>query len=65
MDKTDHLNELNQWIGVISHNYILIIVAAIIFFACKSLLGYLTYRKFTRQLNEIKQLIADRGKEGS
>ncbi|CAN7389838.1 hypothetical protein [Paenibacillus sp. LjRoot56] len=59
MDKIDHLEKLNNWIRIISHNYILIIVAAIIFFACKSLIGYLTYRKFMRELKEIKQLIED------
>ncbi len=60
MEKLDHLEKFNKWIGAISHNYILIIIAALIFFACKSLIGYLTFRKFMYELKEIKQLIEDR-----
>jgi hypothetical protein len=51
------MEHLNQWVEAIRHNYILIIVAAVLFFGVKSLTGYLTFRKVMRELHEIKQLI--------
>ncbi|KQX47191.1 hypothetical protein ASD40_17805 [Paenibacillus sp. Root444D2] len=54
------LEKLNQAIEVISHNYILIIIGAVIFFGLKALFGYLTYKKIMRQFEEIKELIKER-----
>lgn len=54
------MEKLNNWIEAISHNYILIIIAAVIFFGIKSVIGYFTYRKMMREFKEIKQLLKDR-----
>ncbi|WP_235549452.1 MULTISPECIES: hypothetical protein [unclassified Paenibacillus] len=54
------MEKLNQAIEVISHNYILIIIGAVIFFGLKALFGYLTYKKIMRQFEEIKELIKER-----
>jgi hypothetical protein len=53
----DFLESLSNWVTAIKNNYILVISGAIIFFAFKSYIGYVTYRKFSKDLEEIKSLI--------
>ncbi|WP_106768170.1 hypothetical protein [Paenibacillus faecalis] len=48
------MNELEQWLRQESHNYILIAVAAILFFVIKAIIGYITYRHYDRKLNDIE-----------
>jgi hypothetical protein len=51
------LDTLLKWIEIIKNNYILAICGAVVFFGFKSFIGYLTYRKFSKDIEEIKQLI--------
>ncbi|AFC33820.1 hypothetical protein PM3016_7244 [Paenibacillus mucilaginosus 3016] len=59
------MNHLNAWMKSLSHNYVLIAVAAVLFFGAKSLAGYITYRRIRRDLNEIKSLVKERSASGS
>jgi hypothetical protein len=54
------MEHLNQWLAVEKNNYLLIGIAAILFFGIKSLFGYLTYRRFMKELAEIKKMIKDK-----
>lgn len=47
------MNGLEQWLHQESHNYVLIAVAAILFFVIKAIIGYITYRHYDRKLNDI------------
>ncbi|MDQ1909946.1 hypothetical protein RAC89_05485 [Paenibacillus sp. GD4] len=56
------MDELNRLIAIVKSNYILVIVAAVLFFLLKALAGYLTYRRFRKDLEEIKALIKNERK---
>ncbi|WP_426450123.1 hypothetical protein ACP26L_34700 [Paenibacillus sp. S-38] len=60
-----NIDNLNAWMRSLSHNYVLIALAAVLFFGAKSLAGYFTYRRIRRDLNEIKSLVKERGTGGS
>lgn len=49
------MNGLEQWLRSASHNYLLIAVAAVLFFTVKAVLGYITYRHYDRQLKALDQ----------
>jgi hypothetical protein len=53
MDKD--LHHLNAFLRGISHNYVLIIIGAVIFFAIKAVAGWITYRKFKNELKQINE----------
>lgn len=50
-------DKINRVIHGVTHDYLLITMAAIIFFAAKSFAGYLTFRKIMKEFNEVKNLI--------
>ncbi|SEL51339.1 hypothetical protein [Paenibacillus sp. OK003] len=47
------ISELNSWIRHIASNYILIIAAAVIFFAIKAVIGFYTYKHYNKQLDHL------------
>ena len=49
------MEKLNDWIQRLAHNYFLIVVGALIFFAVKAVIGYMTYKHYNRELADIKQ----------
>ncbi|MEK3730966.1 MULTISPECIES: hypothetical protein [Paenibacillus] len=51
------MHGVEQWLHSASHNYLLIAVAAVLFFAVKAVIGYITYRHYDRQLKELDQKI--------
>jgi uncharacterized protein YneF (UPF0154 family) len=51
------MDTLIRWVEAIRHNYVLAIIGAVLFFGIKSLIGYWTYRKFAKDLEEIKRLL--------
>jgi len=60
------LNGLNEWLKQIAHNYVLIVIAAILFFAVKAVIGFITYRHYDKKLEMINQklntLLEDKNK---
>jgi hypothetical protein len=57
------MESLNRWVEAIRHNYVLVIIGAALFFGIKALFGYLTYRKFSKDLAEIKSLLRNPNRE--
>ncbi|MBY0218081.1 hypothetical protein H7K30_16035 [Paenibacillus illinoisensis] len=57
---------INEWLKQIAHNYALIVIAAILFFAVKALIGFITYRHYDKQLKMVNQklntLLEDKNK---
>jgi uncharacterized protein YneF (UPF0154 family) len=51
------MESLIHWVMAIKHNYVLLIIGAVLFFGIKSLIGFFTYRKFAKDLEEIKSLL--------
>lgn len=49
------MNGLNEWLSQIAHNYVLIVIAAILFFAVKALIGFVTYKHYDKQLKTVNQ----------
>lgn|GEM_PF-1313778 len=47
------ISEINNWIRHIASNYILIIAAAVIFFAIKAVIGFYTYKHYNKQLDHL------------
>lgn len=48
------MSGLEQWLRQASHSYILIAVAAVLFFGIKAIIGYFTYRHYNRKLNKLE-----------
>lgn len=48
------MDQINEWLKHVGNNYLLIAVAAIIFFTAKTITGYLTYRKFDKRLKRME-----------
>lgn len=48
---------VNNWLGHLAHNYVLIVVGAIIFFAFKSILGIMTYHHYNKELEHLHKKI--------
>ncbi|MCZ8522895.1 MULTISPECIES: hypothetical protein [Paenibacillus] len=55
-----NIDSLNAWMKSLSHNYVLISAAAVLFFGAKFVAGYFTYRRIRRDLAEIKSLVRER-----
>ncbi|UPK46760.1 hypothetical protein [Paenibacillus pabuli] len=47
------ISEINSWIRHMASNYILIIAAAVIFFAIKAVIGFYTYKHYNKQLDHL------------
>ena len=58
------MNGLEQWFRQISHNYLLIAAAAILFFAFKAVVGYFTYRHYDQRFKSLNQKIDQLLKRG-
>jgi hypothetical protein len=60
------LNGINEWLKQIAHNYVLIVIAAILFFAVKAVIGFITYKHYDKQLTILNQklntLLEDKNK---
>ncbi|ACX65689.1 MULTISPECIES: hypothetical protein [Bacillales] len=48
---------INSWLGQLAHNYLLIVIAAIVFLGIKSILGVLTYRHYNKELRHLHQKV--------
>jgi uncharacterized protein YneF (UPF0154 family) len=57
------METLAGWVESIKHNYVLVIIGTVLFFGIKSLIGYFTYRKFSKDLEEIKSLLRNPNRE--
>jgi len=51
------MDRFNHFVDGVKGNYLLVGIGAVLFFAVKSFVGYLTYRKMLKELREIKRLI--------
>ncbi|PQP81319.1 hypothetical protein C0Q44_23235 [Paenibacillus sp. PCH8] len=51
------MNEVNSWIKHIASNYILIIAAAVIFFAIKAVIGFYTYKHYDKKLEHLNHKV--------
>jgi hypothetical protein len=49
------MGRINHVLYNLAHNYLLVAVAAILFFLAKALIGYLTYRHYDRKLKDIEK----------
>ena len=47
------MNRLEQWLHQVSHHYVLIAIAVLLFFFIKVVIGYLTYRHYDQQLKDV------------
>ncbi|CAH0346011.1 hypothetical protein BCI9360_02321 [Bacillus sp. CECT 9360] len=48
------MDKINHFISHLEHNYLLIAIAAILFFLLKAAAGYITYNITTKSLNRLK-----------
>lgn len=55
----NEFHHLNALIKAISHNYVLIIIAAVLFFGVKAIIGLITYRKLKKELDVIKETVLE------
>jgi capsular polysaccharide biosynthesis protein len=51
------IQHINDWIKHIAHNYILIIIAAVLFFAVKAVIGWFTYKHYDQKLDALANKI--------
>ncbi|MCW3790197.1 hypothetical protein OM416_01330 [Paenibacillus sp. LS1] len=51
------MNEINTWLKQFAHNYLLIVIAAVLFFVCKALIGFYTYRHYDKKLMVLIQKV--------
>jgi hypothetical protein len=49
------MNDINQFLSRLGHNYVLIAVAAILFFLAKAITGYITYRHYDKRFKKIEK----------
>lgn len=49
------LHAINSWLRQLAHNYVLIVIAAVVFFLCKAVLGYFTYRHYDKKLEALNR----------
>lgn len=45
---------VNQWLKQLAHNYVLIVIAAVLFFVVKAIVGYFTYRHYDRKITRLE-----------
>ncbi|WP_438445170.1 hypothetical protein [Gorillibacterium sp. sgz5001074] len=51
------MDQLNEWLDKLSHDYLLITIAAGLFFAGKAVTGYFTYRHYNRKFDRLERLL--------
>lgn len=51
------MKDLNYWLDKLAHDYLLIAIAAVLFFGVKAVIGYLTYQHYNRQLKSLHKKI--------
>ncbi|MDT0122960.1 hypothetical protein Q9R46_09925 [Paenibacillus sp. RRE4] len=51
------MQHINDWLKHIAHDYILVIIAAVLFFAIKAVVGWFTYRHYDRKLDAIAEQV--------
>lgn len=49
------MHAINSWLRQLAHNYFLIVIAAIVFFLFKAVLGYFTYRHYDKKLEALNR----------
>ncbi|TDL69147.1 hypothetical protein E2R58_08140 [Paenibacillus amylolyticus] len=47
------MNAVNDWLRQLAHNYILIVIAAVLFFAVKAVIGFYTYKHYDKKLDAL------------
>lgn len=47
------MQHINDWLKHIAHDYILVIIAAVLFFAVKAVIGWYTYRHYNQKLDAL------------
>ena len=50
---------INEWLGRLAHDYVLIIIAAVLFFAAKAFTGYITYRHYDRKISKLDKKLEE------
>ncbi|WP_145330909.1 hypothetical protein [Paenibacillus xylanexedens] len=51
------MQHINDWLKHIAHDYILVIIAAVLFFAVKAVVGWFTYKHYNRKLDAIAEQV--------
>ncbi|KAA8786902.1 positive regulator of sigma E activity [Paenibacillus sp. 4624] len=51
------MQHINDWLKHIAHDYILVIIAAVLFFAVKAVVGWFTYKHYDRKLDAIAEQV--------
>lgn len=51
------MRHINDWLKHIAHDYILVIIAAVLFFAVKAIVGWFTYKHYDRKLDAIAEQV--------
>lgn len=54
------MRSLNDWLHDLADNYVLLTAGAILFFAVKGLLGYLTFRHYDKRLSRLESELTGR-----
>ena len=49
--------QFNDWFKHIAHDYIVVIIAAVLFFAVKAVVGWFTYKHYDRKLDAIAEQV--------
>ncbi|MEY8745657.1 hypothetical protein AB9M62_41150 [Bacillales bacterium AN1005] len=44
------ISAINDWLKQLAHNYVLIVIAAVLFFVVKAIIGYYTYKHYDKKL---------------
>ncbi|MBD8837140.1 hypothetical protein CQ043_09550 [Paenibacillus sp. MYb63] len=47
------MNAVNDWLRQVAHNYLLIVIAAVLFFAVKAVIGFYTYKHYDKKLDAL------------
>ncbi|TJY40863.1 hypothetical protein E5161_16495 [Cohnella pontilimi] len=53
------MQKINALLHQLSHDYLLISIAAVLFFGVKTVAAYLTYRHYNRKLNRLEMMLRD------
>ncbi|WP_339830346.1 hypothetical protein [Paenibacillus sp. FSL R7-0272] len=51
------MQHINDWLKHIAHDYILVIIAAVLFFAVKAVVGWFTYKHYDRKLDALTDMV--------
>jgi len=47
------MEKINSLLSQLAHNYLLIVIAAILFFAIKSVIGIITYKHYNKEFQHL------------